>query len=67
MMKGWWKIVIDGKLTTDWLAQRVRFRTAEDAWNYVEEMQENGSVDPDTQHIEVCYYRRDDNDTRRKN
>ena len=58
MIDGYWKIEIDGIIVQDWLGQDLWFETEEEAWNYVEEMQADGSVDPDTQHIQVYYYKR---------
>ena len=58
MIEGYWKISIDGKVLSDDFDIPYWFESEDEAWDYVEELQDDGRVDPDTQHIEVYYYKR---------
>ena len=58
MIDGYWKILIDGKVVVDDWDEPLWFESEGHAWDYVEFLQDNGYFDPDTQHVEVYYYKR---------
>ena len=56
MIENYWKVLIDGKPATNVYNEMMIFESEEAAWKYVEDLQDDGFLDPETQHIEVCHY-----------